>query len=78
MARRVRRYDACPDCASWSIRIEENGRVARHSVGFGYVERFPPGHPFRPGPICTGSGALVLEPLKAKRTKPARRGKAGR
>lgn len=61
MARRIRRYGACPNCTKSSIRIEENGRVARHTEGFGYVERFPPGHPYRPGPICTGSGTKQME-----------------
>lgn len=61
--RRRRRYSACPDCVCWSILVQPNGRIVRHTQGFGYVERFPPGHPFRPGPICKGSGALVLPPL---------------
>lgn len=60
--RRIRRYGACPDCKSWSLRIEESGRFARHHPGFGYVERFPPGHPFRAGKICTGSGKPSGEP----------------
>lgn len=61
--RRVRRYESCPDCDRWSIRVEENGRICRHSVGFGYVERFPPGHPFTPTPVCIGSGKKVLPGL---------------
>ena len=61
--RRVRRYSACPHCSCWSIRVEENGRVCRHTVGFGYVERFPPGHPFKAGPVCPGSGVKVAEPI---------------
>lgn len=54
--RRVRRYSACPDCACWSLRVEENGKFARHTVGIGYVENYPPHHPFNNGPICDGSG----------------------
>jgi hypothetical protein len=61
--RRTRRYGACPECTTWSILIQPNGRVVRHTIGFGYVERFPPNHPFRPGKVCKGSGALVLERL---------------
>lgn len=61
--RRQRRYSACPKCTCWSILVQPNGRVVRHSVGFGYVERFPAGHPFKPGPVCEGSGALVLPSL---------------
>ncbi len=61
--RRARRYTSCPDCSCWSIRVEENGRICRHTAGFGYVERFPPGHYFKAGPICKGSGKLVMHPL---------------
>jgi hypothetical protein len=67
--RRVRRYTACPECTMWSIRVEENGRICRHSRGFGYVERFPPGSRMRATPVCKGSGAVSeLPPLK-KRTR---------
>lgn len=67
--RRVRRYQSCPECTCWSLRVEENGRICRHSRGLGYVERFPPGSPgarrgWRPTPVCKGSGQKVLDAVK--------------
>jgi hypothetical protein len=71
----IRRYEACPECTQWSLRVEENGRLARHSRGFGYVERFPPGSPgarrgWRPSRVCSGSGRKVAEAVgEAARNK---------
>lgn len=56
--RRVRRYAYCQSCGA-APRVEENGKMCRHTVGFGYAEWFPPGHPFKPGPICAGSGKKI-------------------
>lgn len=61
MARR--RYTACPKCAAPSLRVEENGRICRHTEGLGSVEHYPKGHPFIPGPLCKGSGLQVMEPV---------------
>lgn len=52
-------YVSCPKCDNWSVGVQMNGRIVRHTEGFGYVERFPPNVPFRPGPLCKGSGMKV-------------------
>lgn len=60
--RRVIEYTACPHCSCWSLGVQANGRLVRHTMGIGYVERVGPGtrYPyFRPGKICPGSGKLV-------------------
>jgi hypothetical protein len=44
--------------------VEENGKICRHTIGCGSVERFPPGHPFRPGPICKGSGKKIMDDVR--------------
>ena len=60
--RRIVEYTACPDCDWWSVGVQANRRIVRHTKGHGSVERVGPGtrYPqFRPGPICPGSGKLV-------------------
>ena len=65
--RRVRRYTSCPECGV-SLRVEESGRICRHSYGFGSVEKVGPGtrHPRMRTTICAGSGKLVEENLTKK------------
>jgi hypothetical protein len=65
--RRVRRYTACSQCKCCSLRVEESGRVCRHTIGCGSVERFPLGHLFVAGPLCKGSGEKVLPDIRKKR-----------
>lgn len=58
--RRVAEYVACPACACASLGLQVNGRVVRHSVGFGSVE--PRAMLERRGwrtTVCKGSGALL-------------------
>lgn len=59
--RRVVSYTSCPHCQSWSIGVQANGRIVRHSVGFESVEKVGPGtrHPTWRTVICKGSGYLV-------------------
>jgi hypothetical protein len=54
-------YTACPYCTNWSIRVGANGRLPRHSIGFGSVEKVGPGtrHPTWRTTICEGSGKKV-------------------
>lgn len=54
----VVRYSACPNCTRSSIGVQHNGRIVRHSIGFGYVEKVGPGtrHPKWRTVICKGSG----------------------
>lgn len=55
--RQVAEYIACPCCSYWSIGVQANGRIVRHSVGWGSVER-PRNPMFVPAPICPASGKL--------------------
>ena len=60
--RRVVRYTSCPDCVNWSIGVMGNGRIVRHSISFGSVERLSLGAKRRGlivTPICSGSGRKV-------------------
>lgn len=54
-------YGYCETCRV-DIRIERNGRAARHSYGFRYVERVGPGtaHPNWRTVICPGSGVRIV------------------
>ncbi len=61
--RRVVSYTACPCCSCWSLGVQANGRIVRHSMGWGSVERCKP--PFVPAPICSGSGRFVNEAVEA-------------
>lgn len=58
---KVVRYTACPECPCWSLGVQANGRIVRHSVGFGSVEKVGPGtrHPMFRTTICKGSGQRV-------------------
>jgi hypothetical protein len=59
-------YASCPDCPCGSLAVQANGKLVRHSVGFGYVERVGPGtrHPTWKTIICEGSGKRVREPVQ--------------
>ncbi|NOS81102.1 MAG: hypothetical protein HOP32_05910 [Nitrospira sp.] len=59
--RTVVRYTACPNCSQWSIGVQANGRIVRHSMGCGSVETVGPGtrRPLWRTTICAGSGTLV-------------------
>jgi hypothetical protein len=59
--RRVVAYTSCPECPACSIGLQANGRIVRHSVGFGYVEKVGPGtkHPSWRTTICKGSGKKI-------------------
>lgn len=59
--RRVVEYSACPECSCWSLGVQGNGRIVRHSEGFGSVEKVGPGtrHSLLRTTICRGSGAFV-------------------
>ena len=46
-------YEKCSWCP-WSPGVRRDGKVTRHSVGFGYVEKFPDGSKMRTM-ICPGS-----------------------
>lgn len=60
-ARRVVEYTACPSCSQWSIGVQANGRIVRHSMGCGSVEKVGPGtrRPKWRTTICPGSGQKV-------------------
>jgi len=62
--RKVVAYTACPDCNCWSLGLQANGRIVRHSIGFGSVEKVGPGtrHPHFRTTICKGSGKYVGKP----------------
>lgn len=62
--RSVIAYTACPDCSCWSVGMQANGRIVRHSRGFGSVEKVGPGtrHPRWKTQICSGSGRYVGKP----------------
>lgn len=54
-------YADCPECNCWSIGVQANGRIVRHSVDYGAVEKVGPGtrHPWMRTRICKGSGKKV-------------------
>ena len=58
---KVVRYTVCPDCPYWSIGVQANGRIVRHSWDFGSVEKVGVGtrHPLFRTKICKGSGKRV-------------------
>lgn len=58
---RVVSYTSCPFCDCCSIGVQANGRIVRHSFGFGSVEKVGPGtrHPEWKTAICKGSGHKV-------------------
>jgi hypothetical protein len=62
--KKVVAYTACPKCSCWSLGLQANGRIVRHSIGFGSVEKVGAGtrHPQWRTVICKGSGMLVREP----------------
>jgi hypothetical protein len=53
-------YTSCPEC-SCSLGVQANGKIVRHSIGFGFVEKVGPGtrHPRFRTTICKGSGMKV-------------------
>jgi len=61
--RSVVSYTSCPDCPCWSLGVLGNGRIVRHSIGCGSVEKVGPGtnHPTWRTTICSGSGKLVSD-----------------
>lgn len=59
--RRVVKYAPCPECACWSLGVQANGRLVRHSVGMGSVERLPRNSPLISPPICKGSGKQTFQ-----------------
>lgn len=61
---RIVGYTSCPYCDAWSIGLQANGRIVRHSCGFGSVEKVGPGtrHPLWTTNICKGSGHLQKKP----------------
>ena len=68
---KVVEYASCPDCPCGSLGVQADGRLVRHSTGFGYVERVGPGtrHPTWLTTICKGSGKRVREsrmPMKLR------------
>lgn len=57
--RKVVEYTSCPFCTVWSIGLQADGRIVRHTMGWGSVEKVGPGtrHPnLRRNAICKGSG----------------------
>jgi len=64
--RRVVAYVSCPECPCWSLGLQANGRLVRHSIGYGAVEKCGPGtrHPSWRTTICKGSGRRVREPIE--------------
>ena len=63
MSRRILEYTSCPKCDCWSLAVLRNGRIVRHSIGFGSVEKVGPGtrQPQFVTTICEGSGLRVRE-----------------
>lgn len=64
--RQVVSYQGCPDCSNWSCGVQANGRLVRHSEGFGSVERLPKGSRLIASPICKGSGKRVGRNIKER------------
>ena len=62
-SRRVVSYTSCPDCDCMSLGVLDNGRIVRHSISFGSVEKVGPGtrRPNWQTTICKGSGRKVEE-----------------
>jgi len=54
-------YTACAECSCASLGVQANGRIVRHSLGFGSVEKVGPGtrRPLFRTQICPGSGKKV-------------------
>lgn len=50
-------YTSCPYCGHGSLGLRKDGKIVRHSVGFGSVEKVGPGtrHPNLITRICEGS-----------------------
>lgn len=63
MVRRISHYTSCPKCSCPSLAVLKNGRIVRHSIGFGSVEKVGPGtrYPQFRTTICEGSGLKVVE-----------------
>lgn len=51
-------YTSCPHCTCWSLGLQANGKIVRHSVGVGSVEKVGPRtrRPRLTTTICKGSG----------------------
>jgi hypothetical protein len=61
----------CPECDGGGlgcVGVQANGRLVRHSVGMGYVERVGPGtyHPNWTTVVCKSSGRKVSPPCLAE------------
>lgn len=71
--RHVVRYTSCPDCRCGSLGVQRNGRMVRHSIGFGSVEKVGPGtrRPRWRTIICTGSGKKVCMTLGGHTQEPS-------
>jgi hypothetical protein len=54
-------YAPCPYCHCWSLGVQANGKLVRHSIDFGSVEKVGPGtrYPSLKTTICKGSGLRV-------------------
>lgn len=72
-------YASCPFCNAWSIGVQANGRIVRHSIGFGYVEKVGPGtrHPLWRTTICERGSGYLLRPHDAQPGGRAGRGARG-
>lgn len=71
LSRRVVEYTSCSTCQA-SVGIQANGRIVRHSFGFGYAEKVGPGtaHPSWKTTICKGSGyRRELSPVGKRNAK---------
>lgn len=51
-------YTTCPKCRAMSVGVQRDGKLVRHSISFGSVEKVGPGtrHPKWRTTICEGSG----------------------
>lgn len=60
-SRRAVAYTSCPDCPWWSVGVQANGRIVRHTTNLGYVEKVGPGtrHPGFRATLCKGSGKKI-------------------
>ena len=63
MGKTILKYASCPECSCWSLAVLKNGRIVRHSMSFGSVEKVGPGtrHPRWRTKICKGSGVKVSQ-----------------
>src|SRR5208282_4504236 len=61
MLRRSREAVYSSHCSCWSLGLQANGRIVRHSVSCGSVEKVGPGtrRPLLRTVICKGSGKFV-------------------